>query len=338
MLFDLCETAGVSGFEQKAADKVKALLQERANEVFTDTLGSVHAKFYSKKRGMKRLLIDAHIDQVGLMVTKITNDGMLKFCKIGGIDERILPACRVKVHGKKELFGVVCALPPHVLTAEDYKKPICTDNMFIDIGLSNELACELVSVGDVITFDAHPKRLMGTRICSKALDDRCGVVSVIMALDMIRNKIKNIDIEVMFSVTEETSQGGAKTGAYNSDADLCICVDVSHAATPDSSKITTYELGGGTLIGFAPSLKREISDELTSIARKNEIVFQKEIMGGSSGTNAWVIDVVKKGIPCGLLSIPLRYMHTGIEIIDMKDVESTARLLGAYIKKLDSEV
>lgn len=337
LLFALCSMQGVSGHESPIAKLLQSELEKIAHRVYIDTLGSVHAQFFCGAPDAKKILLDAHMDEIGLMVTRICKDGMLKFCNLGGVDSRILPAARVTVHGKRDLFGVVTTLPPHITSAGDYKKVIPAEEMCIDVGLDFETVSSLISPGDVIHFESPPKELSNGCISSKSLDDRAGVVCLLLAIEQVKDKLKQIDIELQFSVQEEHNLGGARTGAYRAKADLCICVDVGHASTPDSSKDNTYELDGGVMIGIAPSLSRQISKTMIALAEQKQIPYQIEVMGGSSGTNAWAIDILHGGTPCGLLSIPLRYMHTSNEVIQWNDVQSTADLLAQFLLQADSE-
>jgi len=336
LLNKLCGVRGVSGFECRSADVAKELISElNPDSVYMDALGSVHAIFEPKGEAKRTVLLDAHMDEIGLMVSGICENGMLKFTEIGGIDQRVLPARRVLIHGKKDLFGVVTNLPPHITSSADMKNSIPMDEMFIDAGLTYEEACENISIGDMVTFFTPSGMLLNERYFSKALDDRAGMVSILYAVDELRGKLEDTRLHVLFSTQEESSLAGASAGAYASDADMCICVDVGHASTPDSKSDDTFELGGGVMIGVAPSLRKSMSDALIKLAKKLEMEYQIEVMGGSSGTNAWGIAISNRGIPCALLSIPLRYMHTGLEAVSLDDIKSVGKLLTEYVKSMD---
>ena len=336
LLNKLCNRAGVSGFESEISETVCTLLKEvGADEIYKDNLGSVHALFNPRGDVKRTVLLDAHMDEIGLMVSGICENGMLKFTNVGGIDVRVLPARRVKVHGRKEYFGVITNLPPHITSTDGYKKAVPMDEMFIDAGISFDEAKENIAVGDAVTFFAPYGTLLNQRYLSKALDDRAGVAAIFHALSLLKGKLLNTKVHVMFSTQEEFSMSGASAGAYTSDADMCICIDVGHASTPDSKSDDTFELSEGVMIGVAPSLKKSMSGALRAMADKLEIKYQVEVMGGSSGTNAWGIAIAARGIPCALLSIPLRYMHTGAEVVALDDIESTGKLLSEYIKVID---
>ncbi len=339
LLSKLTGICAITGFEDGATDMIEPLLSGTgAARVYRDVLGSVHAVFSPIGEIKRRILLDAHIDEIGLIVRDIAENGMLKFTQVGGIDQRILPAMRVTVHGKRDIFGVITSLPPHITNQSDYKKAVPMEDMFIDTGLSYDEIKKIISVGDAVSFHMPDGGLIGDRYLSKALDDRAGCLAIIKALKTLSGTLQNTELHAMFSTGEEFSLSGASAGAYASDADMCICVDVGHAETPDSKADDTFRLTGGVMIGVAPSLKKSMSDDLRALAEEIGMDYQVEVMGGSSGTNAWGIAIAGAGIPCALLSIPLRYMHTGAEVVSLSDVDSVARLLSEYVKKLDGEV
>ncbi|MBQ3379825.1 MAG: M20/M25/M40 family metallo-hydrolase [Clostridia bacterium] len=336
ILEKLCRTDGVSGFEEKIASLCTELLKDAgADEVYTDALGSVHAVFEPRGEAVRTVLLDAHMDEVGLMVSGVCENGMIKFVNIGGVDARVLPAMRVKIHGKRDYFGVITNLPPHITSSGDYKKAVPIDEMFIDAGLSYEEASENISAGDAVSFFTPAGTMLGGRFLSKALDDRAGITALLYAAGELKGKLMNTRIHVLFSTQEEFSLSGAAAGAYLSGADMCICVDVGHASTPDSRSDDTFELSGGPMIGAAPSLKKRFTREIIDLARSLDMTYQVEVMGGSSGTNAWSIAISGRGIPCALISIPLRYMHTGAEVVSVSDIEDAGRLAAEYVLQKD---
>lgn len=334
LIFTLSQKTAMSGFEYRLSEELHQIFCAYTDEIYHDVLGNVRAVIRCGKKDAKRLLLDAHIDEVGLMVTKIEKGGFLRFCNVGGVDERILPAAPVTVHGKKELFGVVCSKPPHIQTDDEQKKAVPIDEMLIDIGFDEEKAKKHVQIGDMITLRAKPVALKNQVIAGKSFDDRAGLCAVLEGVNQCGLDRLNIDLEIMASAQEETGMRGAATGGYLSGADFALVVDVSHANTPDAPPDKTYEFGGGVMIGVGPNLDRTMTNDLIEFAENEKIPYQLEVMGGSTGTNAWVLQIAGKGIPCGLLSIPMRYMHTSIETISMKDFSATAGLIGAYIRQI----
>lgn len=327
LLKELCAAKGVSGAENEAAKAAAALL-EKHMPAKIDTLGSVTG---SMGGGDTHILLDAHLDQIGLVVTAIDECGFLKVTKCGGADIRVLAAAEVTVHGKEKLFGVITSTPPHLSKPEDANKAKGFDDIAVDIGLTCDEAKKFVSPGDRITFNGAYSELLGSRVSSPSIDDRAGVAAVLRCLELIKDKDLNCKISVLFSVQEETGGSGAQTGAFAANADEAIAVDVSFASAPGVSGEKYATLGGGTMVGYGPSLDYAMSRKLSEIAQNKGIPNQTEVMGRSTGTNCDQIQVAGKGVKTALLSIPLRNMHTAVEVCDLADIENTARLMAEYI-------
>ena len=333
LLKALCDAKGVSGAENEAA-KVAAELLEKYMPAKIDALGSVTG---SMGNGDVHILLDAHLDQIGLVVTAIDEDGFLKVAKCGGADKRVLAASDVTVHGKEKLFGVITSTPPHLSKPGEGDKATDFDELAVDIGMKKEEASKFVSLGDRITFNGSYSELLGSRVCSPSIDDRAGVAAILRCLELLKDKKLNCKISVMFSVQEETGGSGAKAAAFAAEADEAIAVDVSFASAPSVSAEKYASLGKGTMIGFAPSLDYAMSKKLETIAKRENIPYQPEVMGGKTGTNCDDIQVAGKGVKTALLSVPLRNMHTACEVCDLKDIENTARLMAEYIAERSKE-
>ncbi|MBQ3045389.1 MAG: M20/M25/M40 family metallo-hydrolase [Clostridia bacterium] len=327
LLEKLCGAKGVSGAESDAA-AVAAQLLGRYMPVSVDALGSVTG---TKGEGGVHILLDAHLDQIGLVVTAIDEDGFLKVAKCGGADIRVLAAAEVTVHGRQKLFGVITSTPPHLSTPEDSGKAKGFDDIAVDIGMDKATAEKYVSLGDRITFNGEFLRLAGSRVSSPSIDDRAGVAAILRCLEILGDKELGCRLSVCFSVQEETGGSGAQTAAFAAHADEAIAVDVSFASAPNVSSEKYAALGGGAMIGFAPSLDYEMSRRLKDIADNKNIPNQCEVMGGKTGTNCDEIQVAGEGVKTALISIPLRNMHTAVEVCDLEDIESTARLMAEYI-------
>lgn len=332
VLFDLCSADGVSGEELSAADVAYKELTRFTDSAYVDGFGNVFAKIDNKKD--KTVLIDAHIDQVGFIVTYITADGFLKFSPVGGIDKRLLPAARVEIlSASGRLPGVITSVPPH-LSADSDKAP-SYDELYIDAGLSFDEAKKLVPLGCRILFKGEPIELCGDRISSKALDDRAGVAVVLRALELAGD-LSEYNIDIAFSCQEETGESGAKMLSFRSECDLAIAVDVSFAVSKGEDNKKCGEMGKGAMIGIAPSLSKAFSDSLIKLAEEKDIPYQLEVMGGETGTDADAIGVSKGGVKTVTVSIPLKYMHTPVEVIELSDIENTAVLISEFLKSGDA--
>ena len=325
LLKTLCEANGTSGNETEAA-KIAAELLAEYMPVNIDIRGNVIGD--TGVAGSK-ILLDAHLDRIGFTVTAIDEKGFLKVARVGGIDPIILAAAEVTVHGKEKIYGVITSTPPHLSKGTDKKAQEISD-IAVDIGMTKE-AEKIVSLGDRITMNGDIKPMLGKRVCGAALDDRCGVASILRCLEILGDKVKDLPLCVMFSACEETGGSGAQVGSFTVQADESIAVDVSFAKAPGVKDTVYAKLGEGTMVGYSPSLDFEISRKLEAVAKEKGIKYQTEIMGSSTGTNADEICVSGKGTRMALLSIPQRNMHTAAEVVDMDDIEATAQLMAEYI-------
>ena len=320
----LAAANGTSGNENEAALLAKSMLEEYM-PAHIDVLGSVCGD--TGGDGVY-ILLDAHIDRIGMTVTAVDDSGFIKFARVGGIDARVLAAEQVTVWGDEPLFGVIISTPPHLASGDDDKKAKKTDDLAIDVGMTADEVKKIVRPGMRITVNSTPKELLGERVSCAALDDRAGVAAILRCLELLKGKNHGCRISVLFSSQEET---GAIAGGFAAAPDEAIAVDVSFAMAPGLKKEKCGKLGGGAMIGFSPSLDYSMSRTLERIADENGIARQSEIMSGSTGTNADGIQTAGSGVRMGLISIPQRNMHTAAEIVDLNDIESVARLMAAYI-------
>lgn len=323
----LTEKVGVSGDEFAASNAAAELLRQYADDVEVDAFGNVTGTVRSSKTDAGTLMLDAHIDQVGYIVTYIDDKGFLSVGACGSPDVKMLLAQSVTVHGKEDVLGVVSTLPPHVNKKSGAPE---IGDISIDVGLSAEQARAVISLGDRVTVDSAFRELCRDIVSAPAIDDRSGVCAILAALDMLKGKELAYNLAVCFSAQEETGERGAKQTAFRTQPDECIAVDVSFGRTPDSDPKDTAELGSGVMIGFSAALDKNMSNALRSLAQKKNIPFTEEIMPGSTGTNADAIGVAGKGVKCCTLSFPIRYMHTPIECVDLSDLGSIARLICEY--------
>ncbi len=328
----LCKLApafGVSGDEQEAAQAALDILSEYGEGSFDKTTGNAVFRRAGFDDSKKTILLDAHIDEIGFVVTYITDDGFLKVAPVGGIDRRTLLASEVTVFGRQKIKGVITSTPPHL--EDDNKKVPEVSDIYIDCGLSGEQAKSIISLGDKVSMVNEPVRLLGSRVSGKALDDRSGVAVLIKTIELLKDKPLGVNVVLLLSSQEETGEMGAKTGAFDISPDMAIAVDVSFAYTQGEDKEECGELSKGAMIGISPSLSRELSDALISCAKDKGIPYQYEIMNGRTGTNADQITISKGGVKTVTVSIPEKYMHTPVEVIDLEDIDNIARLLAEFI-------
>lgn len=334
LCLSLCNCNGTPGDETEISQKAQNILSEYMNAEI-DTLGNVVAT--CNENGKIKIVLEAHMDRVGLVVRGIDENGFLLIDKVGGTDARTLVGANVVVFGKEKLSGVVCSTPPHLAKKGDEGAVIDISALAVDIGCSKEKAEQLVSIGDRAIIDTNAVELLSGRISAPALDDRSGMAAVISAVKSVSSKLKNVALTVVFSTQEEVGGSGAKTAAFGFDADYAICVDVGFGSDLLCDRTQTIDLEKGASIGISPVLDRKLMLELKAIAKKNDIPFQHDVMSGRTGTNADNICNSKGGVKTALLSLPLRNMHTPVEVISLKDVKLTADLICAFILEKEGQ-
>lgn len=332
----LSEAHGVSGYEHAIRELVIQAFKPYADEISVTPMGSVIARKRGTGGGTHKVLIEGHMDEIGLMVTEIDH-GFLRFTQVGGFDVRVLLAQEVMVHGKQPLPGIIGARPPHVLTAAEHDQVIPMNDLWIDVGLPEARVRELVQVGDQVTLARNLITLKNNLVAGKAFDDRAAVVCVAEALKDLAAMKHAWDVYAVANVQEEVGLRGAITSAYQINPDVAIAIDVGHADQPNVSEVNQISLNDGMGIALGPNIHPLIHDKLTQIARDNEIPFRVTAYAGATGTDAWAMQVVREGIPTGLIDIPLRYMHTSVETLSISNVERIGRLLARFCASLDDK-
>lgn len=348
-LIELSEAFGVSGHEEPVQRIVRREMSMYCDEVFVTKLGSVvgvrrskASQKRSRRRGSEgaapKLMLEGHMDEIGLVVTSV-DQGYIRFSQIGGYDVRVLPSQNVIVHGREELAGVVGSRPPHVLSMEERDKSTPMPELFIDVGLSDGRVRELVTVGDIITLDRKVTTLRNDRLAGKGFDDRAAVAVLVDCMRRLQESPLSWDVYAVANVQEEDGAwyAGATTSAFQIQPDAAIALDVSHADQPGISDVNMVPLDKGPGIARGPNIHPLIHDKLVQSAKAEEIPHRITTYAGPTGTDAWAIQIVGEGIPTGLLDIPLRYMHTPVEMLALSDLERTARLLASFATGLDDE-
>jgi endoglucanase len=334
-LFALSRAAGPAGFENAAAQMAGELLAPFADEVKTDRLGNVLAWVRSRKTGDKPVvLLDAHLDEVGVMVTGGGGreadrpfSGFYTFRTLGGIDPRVLPACEVLLLTDPVTPAVVACLPPHVLKREDFDKAQKTEDLFLDTGGVP------VPVGTPGVFAREPVSL-GPLASGKAFDDRSCFVTILRALELIDRETMGADLVVCGSVQEEVGGRGALAAGYGIIPDYAVAVDMTHGSSPDASPQDTFKPGGGVCINLGPDCDRALTRTLIELAKAKDIPHQIEVTCGLSRTNATEFQEARGGVRTAVLSVPLRYMHTPVETLSTEDIESCAKLIEKWVMSL----
>lgn len=344
LLRELSQAPGPSGSEGRAARLAAERLSPLADRVVTDPVGSVVA--FRRARGQKpsggKVLLAAHLDEIGLLITGIEPGGYLRFTNIGGMDARVLLGQEVLVHpGSRPgegLPGVVGAKPPHYQSPAEQEKSVPMHDLYIDIGMSERQARARVSAGDTATLRCRLAELQGGRVSGKALDDRACLAAMIKAMELLGPLSQSWDVYAVATAQEEAGLGflGAASSAFRIKPDLAVALDVTHADMPLAPEHRTFALGKGPVIAIGPNIHPAVSEALALAARRLEIPFQMEPLAGNSGTDAADIQISGSGVPTGLVGVPVRYMHTPVETASLADIDRLARLLAAFVSGLDA--
>ncbi|MBQ1928993.1 MAG: M20/M25/M40 family metallo-hydrolase [Acutalibacteraceae bacterium] len=330
LLFDLT-SADFIGSVRDCANVIDRYISPFVDEITHRPDGTVIAKLNGNH---KNIMLEAHIDQVGFIVTDVFDDGFIRINKIGSPDIRVLPASELKIYGSEIVYGIVCSTPPHLQKGGADKYPDISE-MFVDTGLMN--IKDIVKVGDYAVYSTTPQMLDENIITSKSLDNRTACAALIMAAEYLSCNRPECSITFMFSCAEELGGAGAITGAFSQEIDCAIVSDVSFAKTPDTPSHMCGVVSNGAMIGISPVFPRKISNKLKNICEDKKIPYQLEVMGGLSSTDADKIAISKQGVPCGLISIPLKNMHTPVELCDIRDISAVSDLMTAFVEKWDGE-
>ncbi len=332
-LFEVCSSHFVSGFEHINGDKLKKYFEPYTDSCEKDKVGS----YIFKQEGINdtKIMLAAHIDEIGLMVTKILDNGFLSFTSVGGINPASLVAQEVTVYGKENVFGIIGIKPPHVIPAEERGNALKLKDLYIDTGYPKEKLEKLVRVGDAATVKREPVLLQGSTISAKALDDKACVAVMLETAKELKKLSHKSNIYYAATAQEETGCRGAVTASYKVNPDIGIILDVDFGMAPGMPP-ETCELSKGPIVSFGGRLNAKLTKKFIEVCKEYNYPMQYEALPGGTGTDTDSVQINREGVPCILLSIPLRYMHTSVETIDLKDVEITGKAIARFINELDN--
>ncbi len=332
----LIKAQGVTGFERSGiTDTVAELFREFTKgfdgaEVWTDVNGNAYASVGDTG---PTVLIMAHMDEIGMTVTKIEDNGMLRIDSVAGVDPRVLPGNRVRVCGRQELMGIVGAVPPHLTDSK--KKAYKWNELTVDLGLKKERVQELVSVGDRITF--YPEDVLELKngfVSSKSLDDRALVAAELYCLELLKKRRFDCRVVMCASVDEEHSGLGAVTGAYSVNPDMAIIMDVTHGKSSCASDCFDMDK---IALAVGSNIHPRMFGMLKDAADNIRVGWEYEPVMGPTGTDTTDVQVSRLGVPSGLVSPPLRYMHTTVETIKTETLLNCGRVCAEFITAIDGD-
>ena len=340
----MISVAGLSGYETPVANLIEKQWTSLADSVSRSRLGSIHAlKNGSGPAGLSRpsVLIAAHMDAIGLMVSRIV-DGFLYITNIGGVDSRVLPGTPVIVHAagrgrEEELYGVVVMPPAGLLPEGKGAGTIALQYLLIDTGLTPNEVAQRVQVGDSVSFGTEPVEMSGGLLSGHSLDNRASVAALTICLEELKNKSHVWDVWLLASVQEEEMLTGAFTSAHQIRPTIAVAVDVTFGKGTGSNDYKSFPIGKGLTLGVGPSIHPFLHQRFKEIAERVEIPVSDEVMPEYSATDVDAMQLTAEGIPTMVVSIPERYMHTPVEMVALKDIQRAGRLLAEFVVSLEAD-
>ena len=341
LLQTLTEIPGPSGWEDDISAAIQTIWQPYIDTFTRDRVGNLIATKKGTGEGKRpTILLAAHMDEIALMVSRIESyngNGFLRLTNIGGVDVRHLYGQLVTVHGRSPLRGVIGSLPNRMLPPERRTKPFGYEELVVDVGMSLADVEAQISVGNFISFYQPLRQLQNGRIAGKALDNRASVAAVTICLEYLQGRHHGWDVLAVATAQEETRLLGAFTSAHSQQPDAAVAIDVTFGKGPGAIDSNTFALDSGPALDIGPNVHTGMYNALKETASNLEMSVSTGTHNRGSGTDAFGLQVARIGVPTGLVSIPLRYMHTMVESIALKDVERAGRLLGEFIAGLDDE-
>lgn len=327
----LSSACGPTGFEAAAAQAAVKTMEPLMEQTYLDKMGNAVGILPCGKPNAKKILLDAHLDEVGMIVMGY-DGGFLRFAQQGGIDPRVLLGREVTVMTEPAIPGIVWG----PLDSES-GKAVPMSKLRIDTGLSPEEVQRLIPIGTPVSYRETVRPLGEHALAGKSLDDRSCFAVLLRTVELLRQRPLDVDLYVLGSVGEETDSRGAIAAVYDIAPDYAVAVDVTFGKSPDCSGDDCFPLGAGPVLGAGPNIANWMLRRMKEKAKAENIPYGVEVMAGSTGTNGWDIQILRSGVPTAILSIPLRYMHTPVEVIDRRDVEQCARLLAAFVENIGEE-
>lgn len=329
---------GLSAYEEPVREVIAEAWKPLVNEITISRVGSLHGlKRGTAAEPRPKILLATHMDAIGLIVTGISENGLLRFYEVGGVDPRILPGMPVIVYGRRELPGIIVQPPDSLLPASAKGKPVSMEHLLVDTGLEPEEVRAQVRVGDLISFATQPTELAGDVISGHSLDNRASVAAVTACLEELQHVRHAWDVYAVATVQEEETFLGGFTSPYEIRPQIAVAVDVTHAKGPGASDWRTVPLGKGFTLDWGPNTHPRLLEAFKEVAERLELPFSLSVYPSGSGTDAYPMQVVAEGIPTMVVSIPLRYMHTPVEVVSYKDITRAGHLLAQFIAGLTPE-
>jgi len=333
--------SGLSGHEGPAREVIAETWRPLVDELAVSRLGSLHGLRRGEDSGARqgprpRIMIAAHMDAIGMMVTAV-DQGLLRITDVGGIDSRILPGTLVTVHGRRDLPAVVVQPPDRLLPPNARGKAVEIRYLLVDTGLLPDEVAQVVRVGDLVSFAQAPLELAGEVLAGHSIDNRASVAALTYALDELQRMRHTWDVWAVATVQEEVGLIGAATSTFDIRPDIAVAIDVTFARGPGAGDYRSHPFGKGIPLGWGPNIHPALYRAFRDLAEREEIPVRMDVMPHHSGTDAFAMQVTAEGVPSMVLSIPIRYMHTPVEVVQIKDIRRVGQLLAAFISRLEPD-
>lgn len=335
-LIELSNTPGVAGYEAPVRGLIAQTWEPLCDALRVDAMGSLVATVQGTgSEPRPRILVTAHMDEIGLMVTRV-RDGFVGIAPVGGIDKRILPGQPVMIHGERPIPGLIGTRPPHVVPASERKNYPQIDDLVVDTGLPQKQLEKAVRVGDIVSFDIEAIELSDGLVTGKAMDNRASVACMTRLLEHLQERRPAWDVVIAATVQEEHGLKGSETLAWAIEPDLAIVVDTTWGIGAGVGEDKGFKLGDGPTLLIGPDAHPKLFHMVREVAKDQEYKITPEVAPGASGTEAHVVHISRSGVPTAIISIPIRNMHTPVETVSVKDIKRAARLIAAFIWTLDA--
>jgi endoglucanase len=331
----LSSAFGLSSFEDSVIEKTEKICKPLSDKTYFDKAGNLIA--YKKgTEGKNKVIIATHIDEIGLIVSGIEENGLLRFNTIGGVDIRILPGSEVVVLGEKHLNGVIGSIPPHFQNRGGILKPYEKSELYIDTGFDGKSIRKYVDIGTPVAFRPKFINLKNSKCSNKSFDNRSSCVASLYVLELLRKYNHKWDVYSIFTLQEEYTMLGGRTAGYNTIPDLAIAMDATFGQQPGVSDDQGYDIDKVLTISRGPNLHIKATEDLMDLADEEKIPYEIEVSPRMSGTDAMGLQTTGKGIPTVLISLPIRNMHTSLETININIIKTASKLVARFIASLDS--
>ena len=327
----LCSVPSVSGFEGRGTKEIQRLYDGRFDRIESDAVGNHFLWKSCGREGAPRILVDAHFDEIGMLVREILEGGFVRLVSVGGLSPSVLQAADVILYGKEVLRGVIVSTPPHLRSASDDRLPDC-EELLVDTGFPKDELEKILPLGSPVGFAPEYRELLGGRLAGKSFDNKaCAAIAAYAIANTPREALAG-DVVLMLSSFEETSRlGGASAGAFGLSPDYAMVIDVNLATVPDVPKSETVPLGEGISLSVSAATDRALTLASQKLCKEKNIAHTMIAAPSSTGTNATAVGLVGGGIPTVDVGLPLRNMHTYNEVIDLADAASLAKFVEAFV-------